>query len=199
MLKFFKSLFLTNKMHSHDIQKYIKRLQNISNSYSEYASNINDSNKYKMINEIESIESKIKDIEDIDLYYNLAIAYRNYSAWYIRGNNRKFFLEKSIEFLEKSSPDNINSFAELGRILIDEKLVRDLPRGINILKELSQKNKLPDYLNSVLSKAERQNNNLKENETFSLLRIAKDPSPAVFREERKRFRALITKQKKKVE
>lgn len=44
---------------------------------------------------------------------------------------------------------------------------------------------MPSYLNSTLSKAIRQNKGVKLNDTYNLCSF-NDPSPAVFREERKK-------------
>jgi len=57
---------------------------------------------------------------------------------------------------------------------------------------------MPPHLNSILSKAHRQLGNIEQDNSFNLCSF-EDPSPAVFREERKRFRALIRKYKKQNE
>jgi len=54
---------------------------------------------------------------------------------------------------------------------------------------------MPEYLNSILAKATRQSIGVKLESTYDLCSF-KDPSPAVFREERKKFRELIRKFKK---
>lgn len=207
MIKNFIRSFFQNKTIKKDISKNpIEVLQNISNGIGEYALCLSheiseDTKKVKkqeIINIITKIEQEYNKEDDTDLHYALAIAYRNYCAWFIRDNERKQYLEKVIKHLKKSieiSNENIISKAELGSILIEEKVVRNLSLGIEILQELKSKNQMPDYLNSVLAKALRQSGQIKDSKSYDLCRF-KDPSPAVFREERKRFRALIRDCKK---
>lgn len=199
--KFFTKIFKHNN-NTDDIST----LNEISNGLGEYAScSFNESNidiKYKkgqeMLSIIVSIEKNNIESSDTNLFYSIAIAYRNYCVWFVRSDERKKYLEKSILFLNKSiliSSENINAKSELGRLLIEEKVVRDLSKGINILEKLQDARQMPEYLNSVLSKAIRQNKGVKLENTYDLCSF-NDPSPAVFREERKRFRELIRTFKK---
>lgn len=198
--KFFTKIFKQNNTDD------ISTLNEISNGLGEYAScSFNELNidiKHKkgqeMLSIITSIEKNSIESSDTNLFYSIAIAYRNYCAWFVRGDERKKYLEKSILFLNKSisvSSKNIDAKSELGRLLIEEKVVRDLSKGINILEKLQDANQMPEYLNSVLSKAIRQNKGVKLENTYDLCSF-NDPSPAVFREERKRFRELIRTFKK---
>jgi len=198
--KFFTKIFKYNTTDN------ISILNEISNGLGEYAScSFNESNidiKYKkgqeMLSIIVSIEKNNIESSDTNLLYSIAIAYRNYCIWFVRSDERKIYLEKSILFLNKSilvSSENINAKSELGRLLIEEKVVRDLSKGINILEKLQDARQMPEYLNSVLSKAIRQNKGVKLENTYDLCSL-NDPSPAVFREERKRFRELIRTFKK---
>jgi len=198
--KFFNTIFKKN--NSDDIST----LNEISNGLGEYAScSFNESDidiKYQkgqeMLSIITSIEKNSIESNDTNLLYAIAIAYRNYCAWFVRGDKRKDYLKKSILFLNKSisaSSNNIDAKSELGKLLIEEKVVCDLSKGINILEKLQKANQMPEYLNSVLSKAIRQNNGAKLDNTYDLCSF-NDPSSAVFREERKRFRELIRTFKK---
>jgi len=202
MLKFFNELFNKSSNQNINMNYYIKELEELSNGLGEYANmnTLTDEITSKgdiLLSKIEQIEVKTKNITDSKLSYALAIVYSNYSSWYRRGDERKFFLEKSIFLLNQSislSPQNIEAKAELGHILIDYKIVRNLSKGIKLLEELQNNNELPTYLNSTLAEAKRKIGKI-ENNNFNLCSF-QDPSPAVFREERKRFRALIRKYKK---
>ena len=198
--KIFNTIFQKN--NSNDIAV----LDEISNGIGEYAScsfnesNIDIKNKkgQKMLSIITSIEKNTTESDDTNLLYSIAIAYKNYCAWFVRGEKRKDYLKKSISFLNKSisaSSNNIDAKSELGKLLIEEKVVRDLSKGIKILEKLKNTNQMPEYLNSVLSKAIRQNNGVTLDNTYNLCSF-NDPSPAVFREERKKFRKLIRTFKK---
>lgn len=185
-------------------EKLIEKLKEISNGlgiYSNMESPDNPEVKYKglkMLSEIQRIESLSKAKNNSDLLYCLAIAYKNYTAWYKRGDERKEYLLKVIKFLDKSveiSKNHIKAKEALGQILIEEKVVRNLEKGRLLLEELKRNNQMSDHLNSVLMKANRQTNNVKVDEVFDLCKF-NDPSPGVFREERKSFRQLVKTYKK---
>lgn len=203
--KLFDSLF-KNTTTSNSNNNPISVLEDISNGLGEYAScsfnETNDSIKDKkgkeMLNIIIDIEQNNLQETNTKFYYSLAIAYRNYCAWFVRGSSRKIYLDKTIVYLKKSihlSKDNVESISELGRLLIEEKIIRNLSEGIEILQKLKSVNQMPDHLNSVLSKALRQNGDIELSTNYNLCNF-KDPSPAVFREERKKFRSLIREAKK---
>lgn len=200
--KLFDSLFGNKTIIDNNYNSSsISTLEDISNGMGEYASysfrEINDDIKrvkgQEMLDIITKIELNSSQLVDTKFYYTLAIAYRNYCAWFVRGVERKIYLEKTILCLKQSidiSKDNTVSKAELGRLLIEEKIVRNLSKGIEILENLKSINQIPDYLNSVLSKALRQNGQIEFTANYNLCSF-EDPSPAVFREERKKFRVLI--------
>ena len=153
----------------------------------------------EMLSVIATIEKNYRDSKDDELFYNMAIAYRNYTAWFIRGNEKKYFLEKAIQNLRKAillSPENIDARYELSRLLINEKSIRDLEEGIEIAEIMKSEGKMPLPLNSVLARAKRQFSGVEITGIFDLCSFAKDPSPAVFREERIKFRTLIRNLKK---
>lgn len=195
MLNFLKSVF-NNK----SIDDYIHQLKIISNDKGEY-SNIKPLDNdirikgNKMLKLIQDIEYQTKNSKDSNLYYKFAIAYKNYTSWYITGENKEQYLLKTTSLLEKSielSENNIKAKELLGKLLINEKLIRDLNKGQIILNELKSRNELSSPFTSVLKKAEKQ---IKIDQNYNFCKF-KDPSPAVFREERILFRALIKKYKK---
>jgi hypothetical protein len=152
----------------------------------------------EMLSIITSIEKDSTQFQNSDLFYSIAIAYHNYCAWFVRGDEREKYLVKCVGNLNKSislSPNNINAKSELGHLLIEEKVIRDLSKGIQILEDLKNHGNMPSYLDSVLSKAHRQTGDIKLEDGFNLCAFD-NPTPGVFSEERKRFRALIRKYKK---
>lgn len=191
------------------VEEQIALLNSISNGLGEYAAvAFNEENPTKkndkaldMLSTIVEIEKSSTQLEHSELFYSIAIAYRNYCAWFVRGNDRKQYLEKCLFYLNESLsivPGNINVKSELGRLLIEEKAIRNVSKGMKLLEDLKNDGNLPSHLNSILSKAHRQSGNIEKDSGFSLCTFS-DPSPAVFREERKRFRALISKYKKQGE
>ena len=153
----------------------------------------------EMLSVITTIEKNYRDLKDDDLFYNIAIAYRNYTAWFIRSNEKKYFLENAIENLRKAislSPENIDARYELSWLLINEKSVRNLVEGIEIAEKMKSEGEMPLPLNSVLARAKRQFSGVEITDIFDLCSFSDDPSPAVFREERIKFRTLIRKLKK---
>lgn len=209
VLKILKSLFGddTKKISTaNDAVGQIALLNNISNGLGEYASiafsEDNQSKKnekaLEMLSIITDVEKHSSQLKNSELFYSIAIAYRNYCAWFVRGDNRKQYLEKCVTYLNDAisiDSGNIDAKSELGRLLIEEKIIRNRSKGIEILEGLKNDGNMPSHLNSVLSKAHRQSGNIEQDSGFNLCGF-KDPSPAVFREERKRFRALIRKYKK---
>ena len=160
MLNFFKSLFggSEEKKESNSLPDLLSELIDISNGMGEYSpldmiEEEKDSKGREMLSRIRSIELKSKKFNDDELFYLLALSYRNYTAWYVKDYEREKYLKKCLSILKKVSKSHKVSRAELGRLLIEEKLVRNLPLGIEILEELNSQNELPSYLNSTLAKA----------------------------------------------
>jgi tetratricopeptide (TPR) repeat protein len=87
------------------------------------------------------------------LAYWLGIAWRNYTSWHVRGEARKPFLERSIRYFRKAfelskelpvslpekerhvfgNLDQITIASNLGSMLMNEKLVRDLEAAEKVL------------------------------------------------------------------
>ncbi len=136
-------------------------------------------NGQNMKKELDEIESEIKEWSQ-DHHEKYAIALRNYCAWYVRADDRKNILEKVVFHLGKAIENNGKQSAEieLARILIEEKLVRDLDKALMIVKELEEKNELPLWMNSSIAKAKRWKGEVEIPEKVDLNNI--EPSPAVF-------------------
>ena len=197
--------WITGTKINKEVEKYVTQnslatiLTSLSNSMSEFAplGNKYDKQKEKMLLVINRIRDEIHQKNNFELFYLFAISIRNFVEWYIRGAERKKYLEEVIFYLKKSIDLNnkfVEAKAELGLILIEQKVVRNLQKGYLILNELKNTNRLPSHLDSVLSKAERQ---------LGLVCVEGDidfsnlnPLPAVFNEERKKYRTLIKKYKK---
>jgi hypothetical protein len=96
----------------------------------------------QMLRTIEKVETERPNSNSAELEYWLGIAWRNYTAWFIRGDKRKPHLEKAvIHFenaytLEKGSSGAkwMTYSSELGALLVEEAPVRDLERGIQLLE-----------------------------------------------------------------
>lgn len=90
---------------------------------------------------ISKAEENKKDNMSSELEYWLGIAWRNYTSWFVRGDERKIYLDKAINHLENAitiSQKNLSKewllyARELGVLLIDEAIVRNLERGIFLL------------------------------------------------------------------
>lgn len=188
-----------------EVEKYVSQnslatiLTSLSNSMSEFApiENKYDMQKERMRLVINRIRDEINQNNNFELFYLFAISIRNFTSWYIRGDERKKYLDEVIFYLEKSIGLNdkfVEAKAELGLLLIEQKVVRNLEKGYSILNGLKNINQLPSYLDSTLSKAERQLGLVcvEDDVDFSNL----NPTPAVFNEERKKYRILIKKYKK---
>jgi tetratricopeptide (TPR) repeat protein len=99
-----------------------------------------------MLGTIEAIESQYPSTDSAELEYWLGIAWRNYNSWFVRGDSRVLTLQKAIAHFERAtvleeggSTQRWNTYAsELGTILVEEALVRDLERGIAILETVFQ-------------------------------------------------------------
>jgi tetratricopeptide (TPR) repeat protein len=101
------------------------------------------------------VESNVTESSSSMLLYWLGIAWRNYTAWHIRGDDRKPYLERATNYfrqaLEKSKHewpmrqplnkrhdgaylDQITIAGELGSMLVEEKIIRNLDEGEKILR-----------------------------------------------------------------
>jgi len=101
-----------------------------------------------MLSEIRRVEREIRAETTAPIEYKLAIALRNYTAWYVRGESRKAFLEEVVSHLTRSliiDPQQCGAKCELARVQIDEQQVRDLPNAMRLISELEKDELLPDW------------------------------------------------------
>ena len=108
-----------------------------------------DKQKERMGLVINRIRDEINQNNNFELFYLFAISIRNFTSWYIRGDERKKYLDEVIFYLEKSIGLNdkfVEAKAELGLLLIEQKVVRNLEKGYSILNGLKNINQLPLYL-----------------------------------------------------
>jgi hypothetical protein len=181
-------------------------LTRASNGLSQYAqiafsdvdAAVNESASNEMLAELVAFEERSQGIADSRFFYLLSIGYRNYTAWFVRGDARKYYLEKCVSLLRTAismDSGNRDALEELASTLIDQKLVRNLDEGVRILTPLKEAGVMSSPLNSRFAAAKRQLGEIEPASNFSLCSFS-DPSPGVFREERKRFRALFRLYKK---
>ena len=167
----------------------------------------------EMLKIIDTVERQYSHSDSAKLEYWLGIAWRNYTAWFIRGDDRKPNLEKAIAHLESAyeieqaqSGANVVTYAdELGVILVEEASVRNLERGIALLETVFQTNRGYDpYLCSYAEAIYKAGDYRKAADiAFELHRRAKrskewkdSPPPAPMRIAAKALRAEINKLRK---
>ena len=177
-----------------DNSELIKQLSTIADINSPYAPTPDCDylkNTENMLSTIQAIENSISTWTS-SLHYHLAIAYRNYNGWYVRGDERKFYLEKVVDHFKSAiSLDNSDYTTkfELAFILIEESKIRDLDMALDIIKELEDNNKLPGWMDSIVAKAKRWKGDLKipKDNDFRQLTVF----PAVLNEERTSLRKIL--------
>lgn len=117
--------------------------------------NEQDFKKDNMLRVLSGVESHAESLQSPKLAYWLGIAWRNFTAWHIRGDKRKKYLEKAIHYFDKAFElskdtlpvqlpprkrhdseylDQIDIAGELGHILVNEAIVRDLDRAEKALQ-----------------------------------------------------------------
>jgi tetratricopeptide (TPR) repeat protein len=177
----------------------IQKLQEISNGLGEYAKAYGDPYKgAEMLSVIQVIEGQSADSQNASLFCALAIAYRNYCAWFVRGNDRQLHLEKVVSCFERAlalDPDYVSAKSELAYTLIEEKQVRNLEKGVALLEELKLSGNLSETMAISLQKAQRQMGQAKRTPTISnFARLS--VYLGALAEQRKTYRALIRQYKK---
>jgi hypothetical protein len=170
------------------------RLWSLTNSFGPFSPRPNVDQArlaLNMINEIDEVEKLLHNNTSSTYEYGLGIAIRNYCAWYVRGDERTKYLQRTILHLKKAI--DINGLAEakveLASILIEEKQVRNLEMALKLAHELKEAELLPNWMQSIVEKAKRWSGkaDLPSNNDFSDLSAA----PAVIQEERTKLRKLI--------
>lgn len=117
--------------------------------------NEKDFEKDNMLKVLSEVESRSANLQNPKLAYWLGIAWRNFTSWHIRGNERKKYFERVINYFDKALNlskntlplqlplekrhnseylDQIDIAGELGFLLVDEALTRDLDRAEKILR-----------------------------------------------------------------
>lgn len=144
-----------------------------------------------MLCEIEQIENLVRDRTSSRIEYQLALAMQNYCGWYVRGDERAPYLERVVAHLRKAiDPDEcVDAKAELARILIEERLARDLDSALKLADELKNTEQLPDWMSSTVEKAKRWSGriDIPHDNNFSDL----SSTPAAIHEERTKLRKLM--------
>lgn len=100
----------------------------------------------QMLTAIDKVEREYPCTDSAELAYWLGGAWRCYTAWFIRGDDRKPYLEKTAMYLERaytleksSSGVKWMTYASvLGGLLVEEAMIRDLQRGIPLLESVFQ-------------------------------------------------------------
>lgn len=111
--------------------------------------------KSNMDKVLAKVESQVNEATSSMVLYWLGIAWRNYTSWHVRGDERKPYLEKSVAYYQRAFDrskeewplrqpyenrhdgdflDQISIASDLGSLLIDELIIRDLDRGERILQ-----------------------------------------------------------------
>lgn len=114
-----------------------------------------DFEKENMLRVLEEVENYANNIQNPKIAYWLGIAWRNFTAWHIRGDERKEYLKKAVDYFDKAFKlskntlpiqlpverrhnaeflDQIDIAGELGQLLVNEAIIRDLDRGEKVLK-----------------------------------------------------------------
>lgn len=114
-----------------------------------------DFKKDNMLMVLGNVENYISNLQNPKLAYWLGIAWRNFTAWHIRGDERKEYLEKAVFYFNKALElsrdilptqlplekrhnseylDQIDIAGDLGNMLVNEALIRDLDRAEKVLQ-----------------------------------------------------------------
>ncbi len=114
-----------------------------------------DFEKNNMLKVLEEVEGYASNLQNPKLGYWLGIAWRNFTAWHIRGDERKEYLEKSVYYYDKALElsknrlpiqlpleqrhdaeylDQIDIAGDLGDMLVNEVPIRDLDRAEKVLQ-----------------------------------------------------------------
>ena len=96
----------------------------------------------EMLETIENIEEAHSNTDSAELQYWLGGAWRCYAAWFVRGSERTRYLQKALMHFETAytieasgSGRKHNTYAcTLGSLLVTEALIRNLERGVLLLK-----------------------------------------------------------------
>ena len=114
-------------------------------------SDMSKENMEKVFNEVEEYSNNSNDAK---LFYWLGTGWRNYTSWHIRGDERKRYLEKSVNYFKKSfelakeqlpvllslkqrsefdNLDQLKIAEEVGTLLVNEFIIRNLEEAQALL------------------------------------------------------------------
>lgn len=149
--------------------------------------------KSYMLEAVNKVEPTVKRSESSEAFRKLGYAFYLLGSWYYRGEEKKEPLQTAVAYLMKAVEigDNKEAAIELSRMLIEEKLVRDLDTALTLTEKLKAENAFPSWLDAAEAKAKRwtgQYDGAKLGNDFSSL----SPTPAVLREERTALRRALT-------
>lgn len=111
--------------------------------------------KDNMLKVLSEVEQYASNLQNPKLAYWLGIAWRNFTAWHIRGDERKDYLDKAVFYFDKALQlsrdtlpiqlplekrhnadylDQIDIAGELGHMLVEDAPIRDLDRAEKVLQ-----------------------------------------------------------------
>jgi tetratricopeptide (TPR) repeat protein len=117
--------------------------------------NEDDFKKENMIAVLKKVQNTEDGSRNPRLFYWFGIAWRNFTAWHIRGAERKEYLQKAVDYFSKALDfskgelpiqlpteqrhnsdflGQIDIAGELGVMLVNEKLIRDLDKAERVLE-----------------------------------------------------------------
>lgn len=133
----------------------------------------NESKRSEMYRLFSEVEKYFMDSASYELEYWLGFALRNYTSWFVRGEERKLYLQRAVQHLEKAyilskgiipeelpareryntmSLDRRMIACEIGSLFIDEAIIRNLEKGISYLSVVF--NNTTEYYPQLCSYAE---------------------------------------------
>lgn len=202
MLNFFKNIFKKNKNTEELSENELIDYATIALlGTGQYASNsmTDDWQNWakKMQDDLLIFEKKGFEYSSAKLFILAGKGWANFSIWYRRKNEDKITpLNKALSMFNealKIDPNNLEAKIGLASLLIERVQVRDLERGLKILKQIPNKT---EEIQILISKANRWTGNVEFNSDFDYTKIELIPLTSL-REERKRCRALVRSLKKK--
>ena len=151
----------------------------------------------KMQNELEIFEQKAFEYSSSKLFIIVGKGWENFSIWYRRKNEDKTTpLKKAVSMFDeaiKIAPNDNEAKIGLATLLIERVQVRNLEKGLNILKQITIKS---EEIQVLISKANRWSGIVEFESNFDYANIELIPL-TFLREERKKCRALVRLLKKK--
>ena len=115
--------------------------------------NMNYPDKETLLRQIQTLEETHKGTSDHKILFNLGKSWRDYTEWFIRGNEKKEYYLKVISYIEKAillsyqKPEETKTDQRLlfdweryalylAALLVTEFCVRDLNKAISIFEDI---------------------------------------------------------------